>query len=204
MRCLLGINPFENKMVHRKNWTCAAGLRTLWAAQKGTLVRGCFKGYPTLDPFLSLLYPMARGRPPRKDRDPRRDSSGTPNRADPLETVRGLENMSTLGGGSEQYDGILTMLKEFINSRGHEEMTGGPGRGSQSLAEPMTAWLRGQLRFLYRPRGQVDLCPMPCTPLEAHTEGLRREVRPRVRNLGEQGGGGGWEKKKPERADLMS
>ena len=44
-------------------------------------------------------------------------------RADPLETLCGLENMSTLGGGSEQYDGILTMLKEFINSRGHEEMT---------------------------------------------------------------------------------
>ena len=151
-----------------------------------------------LDPFLTLLYPLARGRPPWKDRDPKRDGSGTPSRADPLETVCGLENMSTLGGGSEQCDGILTMLKEFINSRGHEKMTGGPGRGSQSLAEPMTAWLRGQLRFLYRPRGQVDLGPVPCTPLEVHTEGLRREVRPRVRNLGEQGGGAGRRKSQGE------
>lgn len=143
-----------------------------------------------LDTFLSLLYPLARGRPPRKDRDPGRDSSGTPSRADPLETLCRLENMFTLGGGSEQYDGILTMLKEFINSRRHEEMTGGPGRGSRSLAEPITAWLRGELGFLYRPRGQVDLCPVSCAPLEGHSEGLRREVKPKIRNLVEQGAAG--------------
>lgn len=62
---------------------------------------------------------------------------------------------------SEQYDGMAEPLKEFMNSRGHEEMTGGPGRGSRSLAEPMTAWLRGELGFLYRLRDQVDPCPVP-------------------------------------------
>lgn len=105
-------------------------------------------------------------------------------RADPLETLCGLENMSTLGGESEQYDGILTMLKEFMNSRGHEEMTGGPGRGSRSLAEPMTAWLRGELGFLYRLRDQVDPCAVP-------TEGSEAQ--------GQKPGGtrGRWEKKKP-------
>lgn len=66
--------------------------------------------------------------------------------------------MSTLGGESEQYDGILTMLKEFINSRGHEEMTGGLGRGSRSLAEPMTAWLRENSVLVQTQRSRPVSC----------------------------------------------
>lgn len=42
---------------------------------------------------------------------------------------------------------------------------------------------------------------MPYARLEWHTEDLRREVKPKVRNLGDQGA---WEKKKPGQAGLMS